>query len=75
MRSVRRDCERKNLMFLKPIRGGAKPYNVPALTGIADERNTRGFVRPGTDRRRLLLTRPFLRAQFPAGGACGPIWN
>ena len=75
MRSVRRDCERKFLMLLKPIRGGAKAYDDPALTGIADERNTRGFVCSGTDRRRLLLTRPFLRAQFPAGGACGPIWN
>ena len=72
MRSVRRDCERKNWMLLKPIRGGAKAYDDPTLTWIADERNTRGFVRPDTDRRRLLLTRPFLRAHFPAGGACRP---
>ncbi len=75
MRSVRRDCEKKTLRAVKPMRGGAKRYNAPAMTGIADERNTRGFVRPGTDRQRLLLTRPFLRAHFPAGGACGSIWN
>lgn len=72
MRSVRCDREKKWNLTAAPMWGGAGTDTDPAAAGIADKRKTRGFVRPGTDRRRLLLTRPFLRARIPAGGACGP---
>ena len=73
MRSVRCDPEKKWNLTAAPMRGGAEPDTDPAAAGITDEMNTQGFVRPDTDRRRLLLTRPFLRARIPAGGACEPI--